>query len=165
MPFGDAVLSTLDTCIGVEICEELWNPARLCFRVVVRWMAWLIEGSFPIVVAMLKWRSTEWKSFQTAAEVITSCARLTSELTSLRLRRWKFVDGYAIMLLYRYMEFNTNHKHHHVPLQNGGVYMFSNVHGCDGERTYYDGCSSVAVNGDFVVQGAQFTIKDVVCSA
>ena len=60
---------------------------------------------------------------------------------------------------------NTNHKHHHVPLQNGGVYMFSNVHGCDGERTYYDGCSSVAVNGDFVVQGAQFTIKDVVCSA
>ena len=28
VPIGDAVLSTLDTCIGVEICEELWNPAR-----------------------------------------------------------------------------------------------------------------------------------------
>ena len=49
-------------------------------------------------------------------------------------------------------------------VQNGGVYMFSNVHGCDGERTYYDGCSSVATNGEFVVQGAQFTIKDVVSS-
>lgn len=24
---GDAVISTLDTCIGSEICEELWNPA------------------------------------------------------------------------------------------------------------------------------------------
>lgn len=25
VPFGDAVLSTRDTCIGYEICEELWN--------------------------------------------------------------------------------------------------------------------------------------------
>lgn len=24
--FGDAVISTRDTCIGYEICEELWNP-------------------------------------------------------------------------------------------------------------------------------------------
>ncbi|XP_077178183.1 glutamine-dependent NAD(+) synthetase isoform X5 [Paroedura picta] len=26
VPFGDAVLATLDTCIGSEICEELWTP-------------------------------------------------------------------------------------------------------------------------------------------
>ncbi|CAG9792072.1 unnamed protein product [Diatraea saccharalis] len=26
VPFGDAVISTKDTCIGFEICEELWNP-------------------------------------------------------------------------------------------------------------------------------------------
>lgn len=26
VPFGDAVLSLRDTCIGFEICEELWNP-------------------------------------------------------------------------------------------------------------------------------------------
>lgn len=24
--FGDGVISTKDTCIGLEICEELWNP-------------------------------------------------------------------------------------------------------------------------------------------
>lgn len=29
VPFGDVVLSTLDTCIGSEVCEELWNPKRL----------------------------------------------------------------------------------------------------------------------------------------
>ena len=46
-------------------------------------------------------------------------------------------------------------------LQNGGIYMFSNLHGCDGERVYYDGCCMVAVNGHIVTQGAQFTIKDV----
>lgn len=26
VPFGDAVIATQDTCIGFEICEELWNP-------------------------------------------------------------------------------------------------------------------------------------------
>ena len=28
VPFGDAVLSTRDTCIGSEVCEELWTPHR-----------------------------------------------------------------------------------------------------------------------------------------
>lgn len=28
VPFGDAVISTADTCIGVELCEELFTPAR-----------------------------------------------------------------------------------------------------------------------------------------
>lgn len=26
VPFGDAIIATKDTCIGFEICEELWNP-------------------------------------------------------------------------------------------------------------------------------------------
>ncbi|NWR25049.1 NADE synthetase, partial [Emberiza fucata] len=26
VPFGDAVLATKDTCLGAEICEELWTP-------------------------------------------------------------------------------------------------------------------------------------------
>ena len=29
VPFGDAVVSTIDTCIGVDLCEELLTPARL----------------------------------------------------------------------------------------------------------------------------------------
>jgi NAD+ synthase (glutamine-hydrolysing) len=28
VPFGDAVVSTVDTCFGVELCEELFTPAR-----------------------------------------------------------------------------------------------------------------------------------------
>ncbi|KAL8141554.1 hypothetical protein V2J09_014586 [Rumex salicifolius] len=43
----------------------------------------------------------------------------------------------------------------------GGVYMYSNHQGCDGGRLYYDGCSCVVVNGDVVVQGSQFSLKDV----
>ncbi|KAI4374193.1 hypothetical protein MLD38_012213 [Melastoma candidum] len=43
----------------------------------------------------------------------------------------------------------------------GGVYMYSNHQGCDGSRLYYDGCSSVIVNGEVVAQGSQFSLKDV----
>ena len=32
VPFGDAVLETLDTTIGFEICEELWHPSRCCAK-------------------------------------------------------------------------------------------------------------------------------------
>ena len=31
VPFGDAVISTLDTCIAPETCEELFTPNRLVF--------------------------------------------------------------------------------------------------------------------------------------
>lgn len=43
----------------------------------------------------------------------------------------------------------------------GGVYMYSNQQGCDGGRLYYDGCSCIAINGDVVAQGSQFSLKDV----
>ncbi|XP_077243827.1 glutamine-dependent NAD(+) synthetase-like [Tasmannia lanceolata] len=46
-------------------------------------------------------------------------------------------------------------------LECGGVYMYSNQQGCDGSRLYYDGCSCIAVNGDVVAQGSQFSLKDV----
>jgi NAD+ synthase (glutamine-hydrolysing) len=28
VPFGDAVISAMDTCIGCETCEELFTPRR-----------------------------------------------------------------------------------------------------------------------------------------
>ncbi|KAM7250033.1 hypothetical protein ACFE04_021916 [Oxalis oulophora] len=43
----------------------------------------------------------------------------------------------------------------------GGVYMYSNLQGCDGSRLYYDGCSSVVLNGEVVAKGSQFSLKDV----
>ena len=30
----------------------------------------------------------------------------------------------------------------------GGVYMYSNLLGCDGERVFYDGCCLIALNGE-----------------
>lgn len=34
----------------------------------------------------------------------------------------------------------------------GGVYLYANQQGCDGNRLYYDGCACIAVNGQFVAQ-------------
>ena len=39
--------------------------------------------------------------------------------------------------------------------------MFANQKGCDGDRLYYDGSSAIAINGEFVCQGSQFSLNDV----
>lgn len=36
--------------------------------------------------------------------------------------------------------------------KSGGVYLYANQRGCDGNRLYYDGCASVAMNGALLVQ-------------
>mmetsp|Transcript_78360 Transcript_78360/g.153838 ORF Transcript_78360/g.153838 Transcript_78360/m.153838 type:complete len:795 (+) Transcript_78360:17-2401(+) len=43
----------------------------------------------------------------------------------------------------------------------GGVYLYSNQRGCDGNRLYFDGCSLVCVNGEVVAQASQFSLNDV----
>eukprot|EP00760_Papus_ankaliazontas_P007678 PhM_4_TR13451/c0_g1_i1/m.51038/K01950/E6.3.5.1, NADSYN1, QNS1, nadE; NAD+ synthase (glutamine-hydrolysing) len=43
----------------------------------------------------------------------------------------------------------------------GGVYMYANQRGCDGNRLYFDGCSMVYLNGDLVAQAKQFSLRDV----
>ncbi|KAJ3305269.1 glutamine-dependent NAD(+) synthetase [Kappamyces sp. JEL0829] len=46
-------------------------------------------------------------------------------------------------------------------LKCGGVYLYANQQGCDGERVYYDGCCMIIVNGQVVAQGSQFSLDDV----
>ena len=43
----------------------------------------------------------------------------------------------------------------------GGVYLYSNQKGCDGDRLYYDGSSLIVVNGSVIAIGAQFSLDDV----
>jgi NAD+ synthase (glutamine-hydrolysing) len=45
--------------------------------------------------------------------------------------------------------------------QLGGIYLYANQQGCDGDRLYYDGCAMIAVNGRVVAQGSQFSLNDV----
>ena len=43
----------------------------------------------------------------------------------------------------------------------GGAYLYANQQGCDGGRLYFDGCALIAMNGDILAQGAQFSVHDV----
>ncbi|RYH28661.1 hypothetical protein EON65_11370 [archaeon] len=43
----------------------------------------------------------------------------------------------------------------------GGIYVFANMRGCDGNRLYFDGCSLICCNGDLLAQASQFSLKDV----
>ena len=46
-------------------------------------------------------------------------------------------------------------------LQSGGLYLYANQQGCDGDRLYYDGCSFITLNGQVIAQGSQFSLNDV----
>ncbi|KAG1780851.1 hypothetical protein EV702DRAFT_682831 [Suillus placidus] len=94
VPFGDCVISTMDTCIGVELCEELFTPA---------------SGSHH-----------ELRKLYTRVELIKEAT-----------------------------------------LKLGGVYLYANQQGCDGDRLYYDGCAMIAMNGHIIAQGSQFSLNDV----
>eukprot|EP00041_Stephanoeca_diplocostata_P033529 m.1110105 g.1110105 ORF g.1110105 m.1110105 type:complete len:761 (-) comp24356_c0_seq8:2995-5277(-) len=43
----------------------------------------------------------------------------------------------------------------------GGVYLYANQQGCDGERVYYDGCAMIVLNGKVLAQASQFSLRDV----
>ncbi|KFA65159.1 hypothetical protein S40285_06501 [Stachybotrys chlorohalonatus IBT 40285] len=43
----------------------------------------------------------------------------------------------------------------------GGVYIYSNVSGGDGERLYFDGCAMIFCNGQVLAQSPQFSLNEV----
>lgn len=45
--------------------------------------------------------------------------------------------------------------------QLGGVYLYANQQGCDGDRLYYDGACMIAMNGQILARGTQFSLNDV----
>lgn len=44
----------------------------------------------------------------------------------------------------------------------GGCYIFSNLRGCDGQRVYFDGVSSITLNGHILSRAKQFALEEVV---
>lgn len=111
-PFGDAVLATRDTCLGHEICEELWNV-----------------------------KSTHIDLSLSGVEIIVN-----SSASYMQLRK-----AHVITDLIR-----------SASAKAGGAYVYSNLRGCDGQRMFFNGCSAVALNGEFIARGKQFSLQEVV---
>ncbi|GME95807.1 unnamed protein product [Ambrosiozyma monospora] len=109
--FGDAVISTADTVIGAETCEELFTPQA------------------PHVSLALD-----------GVEIITNSSGSHHELRKLDTRMSMILEATR---------------------KCGGVYLYANQKGCDGDRLYYDGCALIALNGQVLAQGAQFSMNDV----
>lgn len=108
---GDALISTRDSCMGTETCEELFTPRS------------------PGIGAGLD-----------GCEVISNSSGSHHELRKLNTR---------IDLIRQ------------ETLKSGGIYLYSNQQGCDGDRLYYDGSAMIIVNGRVVAQGSQFSLLDV----
>ncbi|KAF2800688.1 glutamine-dependent NAD(+) synthetase with GAT domain-containing protein [Melanomma pulvis-pyrius CBS 109.77] len=111
VPIGDAVISTFDTCVGAETCEELFTP-----------------------------NSPHTNMSLNGVEIVTNSSGSHHNLRKLDVR---------ISLIQE------------ATRKNGGIYLYSNQQGCDGDRLYYDGCALIVVNGDIVAQGSQFSCNDV----
>ncbi|TGZ84253.1 glutamine-dependent NAD(+) synthetase with GAT domain-containing protein [Ascodesmis nigricans] len=109
--FGDAAISTLDTCLAAETCEELFTPAPPHANM-------SLDG----------------------IEIFTNSSGSHHELRKLNKR----------------IELMT-----HATKSCGGVYLYANQQGCDGDRLYYDGCAMIGINGRIVAQGSQFSLNDV----
>lgn len=111
VPFGDAVLTTRDTVLGIELCEELFTP------------------NSPHIFMGLD-----------GVEIFMNSSGSHHELRKL-YRRVELIKEATLKL--------------------GGVYLYANQQGCDGDRLYYDGCPLIALNGTIVAQGSQFSLDDV----
>ncbi|KAK7556900.1 hypothetical protein IWX49DRAFT_559083 [Phyllosticta citricarpa] len=111
VPIGDAVISTRDTCIGAETCEELFTP------------------NAPHSGMGLN-----------GVEIFTNSSGSHHELRKLDTRISLILEATR---------------------KTGGIYIYSNQQGCDGDRLYYDGSAMIIINGQIVAQGSQFSLKDV----
>nr|CAB3264187.1 glutamine-dependent NAD(+) synthetase [Phallusia mammillata] len=111
VPFGDGVIETQDTCIGSEVCEEMWSAD-----------------------------CTNVHQSLNGVEIITNASGSHFNLRKLHVRADIIKVATARL---------------------GGAYLLANMVGCDSGRIFYDGCSMIAVNGEVVAQGLQFTLEEV----
>ena len=111
VPIGLAAISTRDTVIATETCEELFTP------------------NSPHIHLSLD-----------GIEIIANGSASHHQLRKLNQRIDLIRSATA---------------------KSGGIYLYANQQGCDGGRLYFDGCALIAINGEIVTRGAQFSIEDV----
>lgn len=112
VPIGDAVLSTLDTSVGCETCEELFTPLNPSTHMGLNGVEVIVNSSAS---------HSELRKLSTRLSLIQNCTR-----------------------------------------KLGGIYVYANATGVDGEaRMMYDGSSMILCNGRVLEQSTQFSLKPV----
>ena len=108
---GNPIIQCKDTEIGIETCEELWQP------------------NSPNIQMGLE-----------GVEIFLNNSGSHHQLRKLDTRIRLIVEATQ---------------------KNGGAYLYSNQRGCDGGRLYFDGSCMIALNGNLMKIGSQFSLKDV----
>ncbi|PHH59449.1 hypothetical protein CDD81_3179 [Ophiocordyceps australis] len=112
VPIGDAVLSTLDTSVGCETCEELFTPRNPSTYMGLNGVEIILNSSAS---------HAELRKLNTRLGLIRECTR-----------------------------------------KLGGIYVYANATGVDGEaRMLFDGSSMIFCNGEVRAQSEQYTLKPV----
>lgn len=111
VPIGIAAISTRDTAVASETCEELFTPKS-------PHIGFGLDG----------------------IEIITNGSGSHHQLRKLN-ERIDLIRG--------------------ATAKSGGIYLYANQQGCDGGRLYFDGCALIAINGEILAQGSQFSLDDV----
>ncbi|PHH87654.1 hypothetical protein CDD83_8588 [Cordyceps sp. RAO-2017] len=112
VPIGDVVLSTMDTSVGCETCEELFTPSNPSTYMGLNGVEVILNSSAS---------HAELRKLLTRLQLIQNCTR-----------------------------------------KLGGIYVYANASGIDGEaRMMYDGSSMILCNGRVLGQSAQFSLKPV----
>ncbi|KAK5462762.1 glutamine-dependent NAD(+) synthetase [Exophiala xenobiotica] len=112
VPIGDAVLSTLDTSVGCETCEELFTPLNPSTNMGLNGVEVIVNSSAS---------HAELRKLNTRLSLIQNCTR-----------------------------------------KLGGIYIYANATGVDGEaRMMFDGSSMILCNGRVMKQSTQFSLNPV----
>lgn len=112
VPIGDAVLSTLDTSVGCETCEELFTPSNPSTYMGLNGVEVILNSSAS---------HAELRKLRTRLDLIQNCTR-----------------------------------------KLGGLYVYANANGVDGEaRMMFDGSSMIVCNGRVFGQSRQFSLRNV----
>ncbi|RMD41983.1 hypothetical protein DV735_g3192, partial [Chaetothyriales sp. CBS 134920] len=112
VPIGDAVLSTLDTSVGCETCEELFTPLNPSTNMGLNGVEVIVNSSAS---------HAELRKLNTRLALIQNCTR-----------------------------------------KLGGIYIYANATGVDGEaRMMFDGSSMILCNGRVLGQSTQYSLKPV----
>ncbi|EGR27476.1 hypothetical protein IMG5_195230 [Ichthyophthirius multifiliis] len=110
-PFGNAIIQTNDTRIGIETCQELWVPSTLSSQLGLN-----------------------------GVEIFLNQSGSHYEVHKQKRRLHMILEA---------------------TIKTGGVYIYSNLRGCDGSRVYFDGASIVAQNGKVLGMTDMFSLQNV----
>ena len=78
-----------------------------------------------------------------------------------------FLQGAHIVLNLSASHFSLRNLHDKCYLvtsatvKTGGIYLYANLRGCDGNRLYFDGSSMIAMNGSILAMTPQFSVNEV----